>query len=316
VSIINSSRLETLEASINQYLNAGEKCQKYISNYNGNILVFGDPFVRAQTESREHFKIIFESLSQNTTDLWKTEKQVIEAQVTALQDDKQITLYPHNERLSAIKDKILQCEKINTFFKESIGYFFRKRPEILIDTAKKGKLFGLENPDAEISECHCCDLMNRKRRAQFTMLLNFNIKEIFPEKKEITVASIGAGSFFHELEIHHTLTALGYKIDWVLNDLKVSRPKIDSFSLIVGWNSPNSTITSFEGTGQKYLEQVNQTPLVQPDVFLFIDLDGVISKQTQQFYGSKMTNICIFSEFKKEADINDASVFTVYPTKI
>lgn len=108
----------------------------------------------------------------------------------------------------------------------------------------------LNNP--YLAECHCFSYLNRPptgidlRRVTENVLLSA-VDSFFPDKKEITICSIGSGSCFQELVIHELITKTNKTAHWILIDKRYREsmdPSVEAFTNEVRISSPATQVTT------------------------------------------------------------------------
>lgn len=132
-----------------------------------------------------------------------------------------------------------------------------------------------------------------------------NIKNKHSKIQTINICSILSAGCFGELVLHTKLTALGYKVNWTLFDLKYQtkdgEETISHFKSLATQISPTTKITPH--TNVLGLARDLAQDQIKPDVFLAIDLGS---------FGDTLANI---TSLDKEFDKLTHSYFKIYSSK-
>ncbi|GEM_PF-3012150 len=300
--------LNEYNLKIDSYLIAGEESNKFFTNY--NIIPQGHKF-----KFNILFNNLFKSISNNLLSNYKIEQQKIIAQISDVDSTEKEEI---TEILNSLCQKVEKCEQMTTTFRKGIAELLYKKPEALLD--EESMLgFGAVAGTRTIGECHCCEKMNRRNRQMFTWELVSEIGRQFPQKKDIILASSGAGHTFHELNIHAGLAQKGYKATWLLNDpciltnTTTCLDTVASFEMMANWITPSTQVKAVAKTAGEFFKELETQTEDLPDVFLFIDVDLHFSDSTIQFFGSKMKHRCLFATFAK--NLEELMDFRIYQNK-
>ncbi len=313
----NKSSLVQLEADLQKHLEAGDKCttfftnvkdRKFLSQYNKTVrgLIERD-YTILHYNNMGAFSIVYGDIFNRSLEKWESEYEQLKNGEIALEFTEKLTIAEGNEiepmdaRLGEVKKKIELCKNVDALFRKEMIALLRKNAELLL---LKDSVFFLPTQggySGTLWECHCCDMMGRERREQFSTMLSRDIKSSFAKEMPLTIASIGAGLCFHELEIHAVLTGEGYKIDrWVIVDPNAAPNTIANFKSILQYENPNVEVLAENIKDDKYFDGLqNGSYNHLPDVFLYLDADLWCSLSTVEQRSLQMKHHCLFVDFRK-----------------
>jgi hypothetical protein len=295
INTINENIIK-LENALTINLQNGTKCKLFFEKYNKMFFFNPKDLERDQFNCMFSFQGMFEDISSNCLEKWEKEYQDIKIEIALLNSNENEELI---KKMHSIQNQIEECKKTMEVFQKGIIQSLQKQPAILL---KGEAIFGISPNNiynGKISECHCSELMNRNNRSSFSRYLTTEIQEKWPEKKQLTIASIGAGSCFHELEIHALMVSKGYKINWILNDPNILPKTAANFEKMIQWITPESTVEIVREKAEQYFTVFKNQVATLPDIFLFIDIDLSIPPQVIKSFQSQVNYPCMFAEFNK-----------------
>jgi hypothetical protein len=301
-----------LEEGVQKHLEFGKKCQVFFNSYRKLKLTDEGCLSSADCyNNRESFSKMYRQISGHYVEKCKGDYKQLENEAMLLGSMDTLAMEEVNKneeytlRLIEIKKNIDLCKNIDDVFCNGVIELFRKASEVLI---YKDVLFFLPldgGYTGSIGECHCDNVaMGRSSRRKFSEFLCREISDIFAKTQPLTIASIGAGLCFHELEIHTLVTASGYKVkDWEIVDPIIVTETIKNFQTILQWQDPQVEVVTKEQRCQEYFTQIAEGSHLNgpPHVFLFIDVDQHIFSSTIAKMTTLMRHDCLFAEFQKRS---------------
>ncbi len=292
-----SSDASELNKVLDDHIGNGVKCNEFFQlsrSYQSKDL-FSAHFKYAFVFSK-----MFTSISNNSCQEWKEKYQTICQNITLTNSvEEKETI---DNELDGLKVKIELAEKTNEVFCQKLISLIQNNAEILLKNDGVFFLGDIGRFQGGIGECHCCDLMGREMRNYFSRELIGEIATFFPEKKSLSIASIGAGVAFHELEIHTLAHQKGYPVsEWTLVDETFDLKMVKNFETIAKWATPNTTVVALHQLSTEFFASL-QNSNSPPDVFLFIDMDMHISESQIQSYAQKLNHRGLFASFSKRKE--------------
>lgn len=285
VTSINES-LNKLQAALIQ---SADACKGYKEFYEKCTNTSCNPI--SVKDQRYFASNMFSMITNHDLEKLETEFQGIKSQVIILdaRENEQFS-----SKIESIAAQFEKCKgNVETFKSETIKCI-QNSADLLVDD--QGCLFG-----TMVNECHCCPLMDRSNRNSFSLALTYAIEKKWPDKKELTIASIGCGGCFHELEIHALLAQKGCKVNWVLVDPMLFPTNISRFKMIAQWATPGINVLPSNEKAETYFDSFRNpdpnTPL--PDVFLFIDIGQHVGRKTIADFQPKVSHPCLFADYNK-----------------
>jgi hypothetical protein len=188
---------------------------------------------------------------------------------------------------------IEKTKSIDQSFKNKIiGTIQNNAALLLSESYGQAQTFFLPTPG--LGECHCCKQTGRVYRKAFSDQLVDEMSEYFSKSKCLTIASIGAGSCFHELEIHTLATKAGINVgSWILVDLAFKKNAVTYFTTLANWVNPSTTVQAVKESAHQYFKQMD--PSAPPDVVLFIDVFHNIKNAAILSFFETMKSKCLFA---------------------
>lgn len=288
-------KLAQLEASLDNHLAAGEKCEAFFNAFNSRTLL-----PRGGSNEVHRLNVLAKLHKTNHAPFFQIFSEIDELGKW-MKDYELICLQPSegcDEKLKEVQQKIASCERVNDVFSSMMVKILRESPEILLNNED---LFFISG-EGRLMECHCSRTMDRVSRRSFSQSFCSEIQMNFSQEKSLTIASIGAGYCFHELEIHALVTDKGYKIDrWVIVDPSIAPQTILNFASLLQCENPEVEVVAEQKASNEYFAEIEQgNRAYTPDVFLFIDVDLYVSSANVKKIFSKMKHHCCMANFTRK----------------
>lgn len=284
----NIQIINTINTELDGMIANTQKCNIF---FNGPK----DHPIKNPAVASKFFTVVFKTISADHLEKYKANYQTVKNQKSEQCQDQDL-----EEKITLLEGKIQNYESFLTIFQTGVAQTLQTCPETLL---LRDCMIGLDQP-AIIAECHCVETMGRAKRQYFTRLLTNKITSVFQEKKQLTIASIGAGGCFHELTIHATMNSKNYSTDWFIVEPNPNPNIITHFKMIANWVRPNTTAESVRMKAEGFFNQLKPTNPEMPDVFLFIDVGNFIVSEDIERYGSQMKHHCLFAKYDHRDGIN------------
>lgn len=294
------SDISALRENLNMRIDNGNRCEEFFNLYSLPKRNQSEDFPMAHYNYMGSFSTMFSCISDNKLQQWKETCQTIFERMSSISSITSIAEKGSIcDELYELKIKIKLIEKTNEVFCKKIICLIQNNAKIMLQGEHIFFLAPLQTLQGGMGECHCCESMGREKRNEFSHDLIERITTVFPEKKSISIASIGAGTCFHELEIQSLALQKGYEIsEWILVGPMLQSETTKNFTTIVKWATPNITVTSVSRMAHEYFTGLQNSSSV-PDVFLFIDVDLHIQESQVQDYAQKLNHLGLFAYFAK-----------------
>jgi hypothetical protein len=298
-----------LEEGVKNHVEFGGKCKEFFDSYKKLKLIDDSLSSNDFYNNLKSFSVVYRQISDRYVEKCERDYEQLESEAMLLESMPTLTIEESNKneeytsKLTEVKNKIDLCKNIDEVFCKGIIELFRKASGTLI---YKDALFFLPlsgGYSGSICECHCDNVaMGRSARKWFSEFLCREILDVFDKTQPLTIASIGAGLCFHELEIHALVTENGYTVNgWEIVDPIIVPETIKNFKTILQWQNPQVNVLTKQQGYHEYFTQIAEGshPNGPPHVFLFIDVDQHIFSSTIAKMSNLMKHHCLFVEFQK-----------------
>jgi hypothetical protein len=285
-----------LNNTLDNHLKVAKRCDNFFTQCSKPEGISPSKLKKVQEQYSSNFSEMYRRISGDSHKTWEKQYQKICVGLDV------------NEELDK---KLKLCKAANKAFQKNLLLLIQHNASALLTKeGDKGRafflpelrppLYGNSKPKkGGIGECHCYENVARKGRNQFSHHLVSEIAKYFPKEKQVHIASIGAGTCYHELEIHSLAQAAGYSISqWTLVEPNLCPQTAENFKTLAQWSSPNTVIKCDLVKADSYFSNLKNDEN-KPDVFLFIDMDRFITESEMENFAKKLDHPGLYVYFSK-----------------